>query len=173
MLKFKIIYNKPDNQSLLSNEINVLQEQNVPLDEREMATILITDSTERETVGSLSLIKRKFDQLGEDISDFIPVAQDEIWEGSHLNGISSPCFYRTLFEGIAEFGGKKGLEFVVVKLTADAYPFTKEIGLWPYVLEFPPRESSDGYFYGVLPLRGAFYEEYMKRWGEFNLTQER
>lgn len=169
MLKIKIVYHKQENKFLLSNERNIFKEQKNSLNEMEAASILITDCLAQETIGSLSLIKRTSRQVEERIREFMPddmVFQCGVWEGCHLNGPSNPCFYHTLYDGMVKFGKQNGIRFMVLKLTADSYPATKELGLWPYVLEFPPQESFDEFFYGVLPVKGFFYEEYVRKWGE-------
>lgn len=38
------------------------------------------------------------------------------------------------------------------------------MGLWPYVMEIKPQESSDRFFHGILSLTGIQYEAYLKKW---------
>jgi hypothetical protein len=184
MLKFKIIDLRKqieNTPSLQSDKINFLQEQDKVLEPQGATILIITDETEQNMIGKVYLIKRKLNHLEEDISRLIPTGpfyQDHVWECSILK---SPCsqkriccspstenffrhFYHTLYEGIVAFGMKNGVGFVVVKLTAAAYVDTKSIGLWPYIIEFPTKEFSDDFFYGILPLRGCFYEKYKKIW---------
>ena len=77
-------------------------------------------------------------------------------------------FYRSLYEGLVAFGQQNEVGFVIVKLTAGTYPPTKELGSWPYIIEFLPQEFPDDHFYGILPLRGCFYEKYKKNWEDLD-----
>lgn len=53
-----------------------------------------------------------------------------------------------------------------MRLTQETYEATKELGLWPYVVELKPEATLDGLFHGILPLRGREYKAYQKIWEE-------
>lgn len=179
MLKFKVINWEKQNENISNlscNEKKFLEEHRGLRDNQTGSTILITDAKEHDIFGQISLIKRELNQLEGEVGNFIPTGlpyQNYIWECSTLELFPSPQrdfyfslrknfflqFYRTLYEGIVAFSIQKEVNFVVVKLKTDVYPSTKDIGFWPYVVEFPPRESRD-FFYGLLPLRGRLYENY-------------
>ncbi|MBA3814203.1 MAG: hypothetical protein H0X26_06915 [Alphaproteobacteria bacterium] len=187
MFNFKLINwikNNKNTQNLRSDRINFLQEHGGALEEQETITLLIREATNQETIGSVAIVKRELNHLQEEIRSLIPTGtsyRDYVWECSvvrfpqDLNRYSSPPehFYRTLYEGIATFGAQEEVGFVLLKLTADTYPPTKELAVWPYIIEFHPRESSDEFFYGILPLRGSFYEKYQKRWEEGENDQDK
>ena len=187
MFKFKIIERKnlsEYKQEQDINALNFLQEDNIVLKNSETSTLLITDAMEQDTIGRLALTQRELNHLQEEIRSLIPTSIDQeyIWECSalsfpsphELSCSSSSCdqisrhFFHTLYEGIVAFGTQKDIGFVGVKFNAESYLPTKEFGLWPYVLEFHPDEFPENFFYGILPLKGNLYEEYKKRWAEFN-----
>lgn len=145
------------------------------------SVLIITDTIEQDIIGGISLVKRELSHLQEDIRRLIPTRafyEGYVWECSTIcctypepsNFDSSSCkhlarqFYRNLYEGLVEFGQRTGVGFVIVKLTAEAYLPTKDLGMWPYIIQFLPTEFPDDFFYGILPLRGCFYENYEKKW---------
>ncbi len=69
-------------------------------------------------------------------------------------------FYRGLYNALIEFGRLKGVNFLIMKISAEAYESTKMHGMWPYVVELKPNHSNDGLFYGILPLTGSHSESY-------------
>ena len=75
-------------------------------------------------------------------------------------------FYRKLYEGLVAFGVRKNIHFVIMKLLYDTYLATRDIGLWPYVVELKPPQSPDGLFHGVLPLVGKQYNAYKNIWAD-------
>lgn len=181
MFKFKIIESAKQSASdplvnLTSNKMNFLPEQLSPLENQDQITLIITDLMDQEIIGSISLIKQDLSHLQKDIRRLIPTGtfyRGYVWECSsiyftHSQTLSSEFspernFYRSLYEGIVEFGQQQEVGFVVVKLTGDAYPPTKDLGSWPYIIEFLPDEFPEDHFYGILPLRGCFYEEYQQK----------
>lgn len=69
-------------------------------------------------------------------------------------------FYRGLYNALIEFGKLKGVSFLILKITSETYRATKDYGMWPYVVELKPVHSSDGLFYGILPLTGTQCQSY-------------
>jgi len=61
-------------------------------------------------------------------------------------------FYRELYKTLHQFGQKEETNFLCVMLEAGEYLCTEVIGLWPYVMEIRPQDSSDGLFHGILSL---------------------
>jgi len=188
-LKFKIINGKKHEISEKLNDevikkIHFLQDKRGLLEDQTTTILSIIDAGE-QIIGGLSLVKRELRHLQEDIRRLIPTGtfyQGYVWECSTLcfappqdlianwapSEYFSCNFYRRLYEGLVEFGKQKEVGFVVVKLTAEAYPPTKDLGKWPYIIQFLPREFPDDLFYGILPLRGCFYKIYQKNWEDLD-----
>lgn len=171
MLKFKIIKGKNQKESDSNNQLP-LQEEKYPLDTQDTTILIITDICEQNTMGGISLVKRDLNTLKEDIRRLIPEGtfnQGYVWEGSTMYFTASHetpstekisrYFFRSLYEGLVEFGQQKGIGYIIVKLTPATYPSTKEIGLWPYVIQFLPQDLPGDFFYGILPLRGYLFEK--------------
>lgn len=184
MFKFKFIKGqKHTTNDLLIDLIHpsypCFKENHDDPETQDTMTLVIMDEKEQATVGGIHLTKREIEHLQEDVRWLIPTGTFDtpyVWEGSNICfaysqnlsfQASSPenlfrDFYHRLYEGLVEFGKQKKVGFVVVKLTSEAYSPTKEFGLWPYIIQLLPKAFSDGFFYGILPLRGCFYELYKK-----------
>lgn len=186
-LKFKFI--EQNNSSardplieLMSNKTGFLQEEDSNLENQRITTLIVSDPEEQNIIGGISLIQRELDHLQEDIRGLIPTGtfnRNYVWECSNLgysfssdlsfdpfpSELFSRHFYQSLYEGLVEFGRQNEAGFVIVKLTAETYPPTIEIGAWPYIIEFFPQEFPDNHFYGILPLKGCFYEKYKNNLG--------
>lgn len=162
-------------------KISIFEEVGPYLKEQSPTALTVITSTD-DTVGGLFLIKKPLSQTIEQIRNLLPLESGYIWECSILHFMHLPeffttlsstepflrYFYHTLYEGLVEFAKQKQIGFVIIKLTADAYPPTQHLGLWPYIVQFLPKESSDPYFYGILPLKGKFYESYQTQWENFD-----
>ena len=85
-------------------------------------------------------------------------------ESSYRLENSLQFFYHDLYESLVRFGEEKSIQFIVMRLTRDAYATTKEIGKWPYVIELKPHKTTDRLFHGVLPLKGSTYKRYQELW---------
>jgi len=190
MFKFKIVEGEnqaggcPHMESIFK-QIDYLKEKKGNIKNPDITGLIITDARDQSIIGGTALVKRDLNQLQEEIRRLVPTGtfcRDYVWECStislllsqNLNSDSSTPlehfsrnFYRILYDGLVEFGEKKGVGFVIVKLTAEAYHPTKNFGLWPYIIQFLPREFPDDHFYGILPLRGYFCETYQKNWEAF------
>ncbi|MDZ4322495.1 MAG: hypothetical protein U1A05_00170, partial [Alphaproteobacteria bacterium] len=81
-----------------------------------------------------------------------------------ISVISPQEFYRNLYNKLVEFGKKKEVGFVIMKLLPETYLSSKEWGAWPYVVELKPENSPDKLFHGILPLTGSQSEAYQKSW---------
>jgi len=186
MFKFKFIDQQTQNTnnppvSVLPRNTHALHEEESALENKNITTLIITDAAEQDIIGGVSLVKKELNHLQEDIRGLIPAGtacRDYVWECSTICFTCPPNlafersfseqfarhFYHNLYEGLVEFGQQAGVGFVIVKLTAEAYPPTKDLGLWPYIIQFLPKDVPDDFFYGILPLRGCFYEKYQKTW---------
>ena len=184
MFKFKFIkWNKKvDKKSLIAPlpiKAPFLQEGYKNLEKKAITSLIIVDSMEKSIVGGMSLVKRELNHLQEDLRRLIPTStshQDYVWECFDIFCIHSPDqrfdgseseylfrnFFHSIYEGLVEFGKQNETGFVIVKLTAEAYPATKNLGLWPYIIQFLPKDCLDNFFYGILPLKGRLYEQYQK-----------
>ena len=187
MLKFTIIESQQQifkNQSIdvLTEKMKFLQGGQHALKNQQNVTFIITEGIKKEIIGGVCVLKSELKNIQEDIKELVATlahSSGYVWECSSvyietsakypLLGTSeardfSQDFYRGLYEGLVEFGKKKGAGFVIMKLAAEAYASTKEFGLWPYVVELKPENSPDGLFHGILPLTGSQYEAYQKVW---------
>lgn len=178
MLRFKII----DRETQKINESLIKQIFNIPSvpyrkkqdeEEQQIAHLVVTDALGQNVMGGTLLTKKNLRSLREDIRSFIPLARGHlgyVWECStlcfnaSLPKHPSSDFYHSLYEGLVEFGQQQGIQFLIMKLTADTYPPTKDIGLWPYIIQCFSKKPMGDFFYGILPLRGSFFEEYQKNW---------
>lgn len=192
--KFKITDKKTQNTnnppvSVLFSNTHFLHEEEGALENKNIITLIITDAAEQDIIGGICLVQKELNQLQEDIRRLIPAGtpyRDYVWECSTIcftrpqnlslnSGLSEHFarhFYRNLYEGLVEFGQQAGAGFIIVKLTAETYPPTKDLGLWPYIIQFLPKDVPDDFFYGLLPLRGCFYEKYQKNWKEVERGKE-
>lgn len=143
-------------------------------------TFILGHTQDGKNVGGACLLKRDIHHLPEDLEDLLtPFTENTAWECSSIQldpflyhiglGVSSTetllrTFYYDLYEAFVQFGLSKGINFMVVRLLPETYRPTKILGLWPYVVELEPKFSSDGLFYGILPLMGSPYDKYRTDW---------
>lgn len=189
MFKFKFIKGKKHKATdpliiLMHTPSPCLKENNNTLDTLDTTTLVIMDEKKHAIVGGAYLTKRALECLQEDIRPLLPMRTFDspyVWECSnicfspshHLPLSPTPPanlfyhFYHCLYEGLVEFGKQKRIGFIVVKLGMETYHSTKEFGLWPYIIQLLPKALPDDFFYGILPLRGRFYEVYKKQWERF------
>jgi hypothetical protein len=160
-------------------QMRLTLEMDFPLRDLNRAIFIVTKDAEGGIAGGVCLFKRTIKEIQEDIKDFIPnfpFYQENVWECSGIFFDSLPPssvesaplfhdFYRELYNELVEFGTKKGVGFVVMKLTAEIHAASKEFGLWPYIVEIKSGNSSDRLFHGILPLRGSAYEAYRQSIG--------
>lgn len=129
------------------------------------ATFILTQDPLNGFYGGALLLKQKLSFLHKDIrkSLFSQSSQkQEIWTGNvslymthdlpaHFESLCK-SFYQNLYAQLVEFGIKEKISFLCVTLEPGEYLCTEAIGLWPYVVEVRPQDSSDGLFHGILSL---------------------
>lgn len=202
MFKFEVVESHKKN--FRNNLINGMIERmkfyqgiELPLKNHLNPLFITAEGPSKKMLGAACLLKKEMSEIYEDLGDLVGtlvIHNNYIWECSTIylelsshypvpntpeGDLFSQDFYRGLYEEFVKFGIKKRINFIIVKLNADVYFSTKEIGLWPYVVEIKPQISADGLFHGILPLRGSQYESYHKIWGSCkplksdNLNRER
>jgi len=186
MLNFEII--EPQGKlfkskivTLMEKKIKIFQGDNYPLKNRNK-TFIVAQGWEKGLIGGAFLLKKRVNDVQEDVRELLTtlvIYEECVWECSCVclevsskfsTSAALQCdqfpqnFYRGLYEKLVEFGRRKNLAFIIMKLTQEAYEATKEFGLWPYVVQLNPKTTPDGLFHGVLPLTGSQYEAYQKIW---------
>ena len=156
--------------------------QDISLAKRSQSNFIfmITEGGEKSIVRGAMLLKKALSHIHESVRDLVstlPLHEGQVWECSRIfleticeYSTSGSCesmqfsqnFYKCLYEGFVEFGKKKGINFIIMKLPSRIYLLTKEVGLWPYVVELKPSKLSDSLFHGILPLTGSQYKAYQK-----------
>ena len=184
MFKFKFIKGKANNHpliNLISPPYTCFKENDDTLEK--IYVLVLMNEKEQKVVGGACLTRKNLEALQEEIKCFLPMGVDhssDFWECSTIYFPQSKLippqaslqenflrhFYSYLYEGIVAFGKQRGIGFVVVKLTANTYSPTKKFGLWPYIIQLLPTTCPDDLFYGILPLKGSFYESYRKQRNE-------
>lgn len=165
--------------NLMEKKIKIFQGEAFSLKNREK-TFIVAQGCEKELIGGACLLKKRLIDVHQDVRELLTtlvIYEDCVWECSCVclemsskfsSSAALQCdqfpqnFYRGLYEKLVEFGRKKDLSFIVMRLTQETYEATKEFGLWPYVVELKPETTPDGFFHGILPLRGREYNAYQK-----------
>ena len=150
-------------------------------------TFILREDTEKGVYGGAMLFKTELSdfpkEFSEPVSHFLSL-NDLIWKciiSISFEDDSSLCrtgdvegfcqnFYRCLYESLAEFGQKGKVGCLAVTLDPGEYLCTEGAIFWPYVFELKPQISSDGFFYGILPLKGIQYEAYKRVWEALDLS---
>lgn len=145
-------------------------------------TFILAESQSKKILGGAYLLKKNLDEIQEDLRDLVTTltSQNEhVWECSALYidpsvqqslfimptaEICLQTFYRDLYTKFVELGLKNKVHFIIMKLVTEAYDLSKNIGLWPYIVELNPHTAADGLFHGILPLTGSQYEAYCNTW---------
>ena len=154
------------------------------------ATFVLTEDRDSGVYGGALLLKKELNdfppELVKTLSDFVS-PQESMWKCTislsfekesllyETNEIMHFCqiFYRKLYNRLVGFGKKEETGFLCVSLDSGEYLCTEGLILWPYVFEIKPQDSSDGLFYGILPLTGSPYEAYQKAWKTLNLSSQK
>lgn len=140
-------------------------------------TFILGENKEKGARGGAMIFKKKLcdcpQELVHSLTDYVSL-QEEIWEclislsfyndnPLYTTGEGETfcqIFYRNLYDKLAEFGQKEKTGFLCVSLDSGEYYCTEGLISWPYVFEFKPRGTSDGFFHGILSLTGSQYEAY-------------
>lgn len=182
MLKFDIIEPKEGNHK--SKYIKKIEHNMNPSkeDPPELKNYIfveeLLEGREGEFIGGVLLLKKELYKVQEDVRELVGALplQGFVWECSfscfsktrdqkmRISTISPQEFYRGLYNKLVEFGKRKGIGFVIMKLLPETYLSSKEWGAWPYVVELKPENSPDKLFHGILPLTGSQCEAYQKSW---------
>ncbi len=142
-------------------------------------TFILAESQGKKFFGGAYLLKKNLDEIQEDLRDLVTTltSQNEhVWECSSIYvdpsfqqslfirpnaEVCLQTFYRELYAKFVQLGLKNKVNFIIMKLAIDVYDLSKNIGLWPYVVELNPHTAVDGLFHGILPLTGSQYEAYL------------
>ena len=182
MLKFDII--DPKEGSHKSKYIKKIQHHINPSreDSSELKNYIfveeLLEGRENGFIGGALLLKKELHKVQEDVQELVGALplRGFVWECSfscfskigtqetRISTISPQEFYRGLYNKLVEFGKKKEIGFVIMKLPPETYLSSKEWGKWPYVVELKPENSPDKLFHGILPLTGSQCEAYQKSW---------
>lgn len=149
---------------------------------KENQTFIIAEGQGKKIFGGAYLLKKKLNEIQEDLRELVTTltSQNEhVWECSALYvepsfqqslfilphaEVCLQIFYRELYLEFVEFGLRNRVNFIIIKLAVDVYDLSKNIGLWPYVVELNPHVTSDGLFHGILPLTGSQHDAYIGTW---------
>ena len=171
MLKFDIIESEEDkNKVNRSNLMKNLTRSCFDFSFSKGVNYIFVEGPEIDFFGGAILIKKELYEIQEDIRLLVTdmPLQGLIWECSqvfHPKALTKKAeeegalyeFYRGLYEKLVEFGHRKGIGFIIMKLTPEIYCSTIKWGKWPYVVELKPENSHDPLFHGV-------YEAYQRTW---------
>ena len=145
-------------------------------------TFILAENKSKKILGGAYLLKKNLNEIQEDLRDLVTTltSQNEhVWECSALYvdpsvqqslfirpnaEVCLQIFYRDLYAKFVELGLKNRAPFVIMKLATEAYDLSKNIGLWPYIVELNPHTAVDGLFHGILPLTGSQHEAYCSIW---------
>ncbi len=164
-------------------------QRDLSLSDQNSSTFIIAEDETRGVYGGALLAQKKVRLLSEKLRKKIDclISQDQwVWTCTVFLHIQNDdplsttdnfepfCwdFYRTLYKQLTEFGEKVNTGFLCMTLDSGEYLCTEEMGLWPYVIEIKPQESSDRLFHGILSLTGIQYESYLKNWKVVELSLE-
>lgn len=153
------------------------------------ATFILSDDREMGVYGGALLFKKKVNdfppELVKMLADFVS-PQDCMWKCIIFLSFEKECplydteeiihfcqiFYRKLYNRLVRFGKKEETGFLCISLDSREYLCMEELILWPYVFEFKPQDSTDGFFHGILPLTGGQYEDYQKSWRVLDFSSQ-
>ena len=145
-------------------------------------TFIIAESQGKKILGGAYFLKKNLDEIQEDLRDLVTTLTSQnghVWECSALYvdpslqqsffimpnaEVCLQTFYRDLYAKFVELGLKNRAHFIIMKLATEDYDLSKNIGLWPYIVELNPHTAVDGLFHGILPLTGSQYEAYCRTW---------
>ncbi|MBX9785861.1 MAG: hypothetical protein K2Y08_00840 [Alphaproteobacteria bacterium] len=187
MLKFDIIEPKEGNHKSkyikkIEHHMIFLKEDSIDVSELKNVNYILVEELlegrEAEFIGSVLLLKKELYKIQEDVRELVGALplQGFVWECSFsyfsknrdqetkTSVISAQEFYWGLYNKLVEFGKRKEIGFIIMKLLPETYLSSKEWGEWPYVVELKPENSPDKLFHGILPLTGSQYEAYKRSW---------
>ena len=181
MLKFTIFdspkqFSKTRFIEAIQERVKFSQGVDISLHSTKEQSYVIVEANNKHIVGVAYLLKKVRKDIPEELKDILGGNEErELWECSSIYLDVSICslalgivplgrilamFYQDIYEKFVEFGVKRNLNFISIKLLPEIYDLTKTIGGWPYVVGLSPQHSSDGLFHGILPLSGSRYEFY-------------
>lgn len=183
MFTFEIIEPKNEKEgekllNLILNKLRPSEKKTTIFYNYTSLAFMIAENKQKRLLGGACLFKKNLPNIQADIRTLIESpshSAQPLWECSDIyiekiidttsqstpknEGFSS-LFYEKLYDKLVEFGRQKEINFLVMKLSREAYFSSKQVGMWPYVIELKPKNSYDGLFHGVLPLTGKQYESY-------------
>ncbi len=140
-------------------------------EEKISSTFIIAEDERNGVYGGAILYKKKvgalYDKIRNIVSVFHPTGR-KVWVGHLCLSLdqSEPfsvfnelelCrnFYQNLLKRFIKFDRKKKTKFFILSLHPMASFKEKIYGQWPYLLEVPQKEATDGLFHGILGLNPA------------------
>lgn len=170
-MMFKLIEpnNQHSNESLITPFLMTLQNDPVLRffsQHPDQATFIITSDEAKGIYGGALLSKKRLATLHPSLKKSMASFASEdgyVWMCTVSLSIKTDVlaynfeafcnvFYRELYNTLHQFGQKEEINFLGVVLEPGEYLCTEVIGLWPYVMEIRPQDSSDGLFHGILSL---------------------
>lgn len=149
----------------------------VALEEEKLtnATYILVDEEIEGFQGGILLLKKRLETLYPDVKVYLETICPQhnlctdVWtgyvafqvnkdiSGGHYEKISK-LLYRVLYEDLIAFGVKENIPFLYLTMPLVEYLSINFLGMWDFMLEISPRESLDGLFHGILPLRGEAHD---------------
>jgi len=138
-------------------------------EEEKKATFIIAEDNERGVYGGALLLPEEACPLPKNIRNLISFflyKKDVIWTLSLCLALERDesyftinlldlykNFYQHLFDVLVAFGRQKEIEFLHLTLAPPEYDNLKKYGvLWLHMREIKPIDSTNDFFYGILPL---------------------
>lgn len=133
------------------------------------STFILAKENPNNIKGGALLLKKKvsslYPQVRERLEPFLG-SNEYVWAGTtylqlhdDIRGhtFESLCktFYKDLYEALITFGVQEKTSFICLTLDSCEQLSTDLMGFWPYVIEVRHRDSTDGFFHGVLALTGT------------------
>jgi hypothetical protein len=166
-------------KKLMAEKMQFFQGGATSLSDRLAPTFIIAYGEGKKILGGACLVKKNLIDIQDEVKELLTpptFRQDYVWEcstiyvdvsrtyprSSHRPEELLRSFYQGLYAECVAFGRRQDTNFIIMKLLDEGYIATKELGLWPYVVEIKPKNSSDGLFHGILPLTGRLYNAYQR-----------
>lgn len=160
-------------------------------EEKISSTFIIAEDERNGVYGGAILYKKKvgalYDKIRNIVSAFHPTGR-KVWVATLCLSLdqSEPfsafeelelcqTFYQSLLKRFIKFGRKKKTKFFILSLHPMASFKEKIYGQWPYLLEVPQKEATDGLFHGILGLNSVkrrTYRPSMTRLGQLGRDEQ-
>jgi|GEM_PF-2448670 len=151
--------------------------QNLPLscEEQACSTFIIGEGEDGIVHGGAILHKQPINTLPTQLRTFLSTCvlnMEDVWvctlglclENTKCTFLNkdelnfSHVFYSRLLKKLNEFGKKKNISFLCLKLNSFEHLRIKDKAAWSCILEIGPKKSLESLFYGILPLDQQKYK---------------